>query len=58
LEIPCINICVLDEARGTCVGCGRTVAKIAAWATLSDTERRALMAALPARMKWLEQAKG
>ena len=57
LETPCINICLLDASR-TCVGCGRTLAEIAAWATMSDAERRVIMAALPARMNQLEQAKG
>ena len=36
LETPCINICLLDDASRTCVGCGRTLAEIAAWATMSD----------------------
>jgi predicted Fe-S protein YdhL (DUF1289 family) len=58
LETPCVNICLLDEASGTCVGCGRTLAEIAQWATMSDAERRAVMAALAARMTQLEQAKG
>jgi predicted Fe-S protein YdhL (DUF1289 family) len=58
LDTPCVNICVLDEATGTCMGCGRTLAEIAEWAAISDAERRAIMAALPARMKRLEQAKG
>jgi hypothetical protein len=58
LETPCVNICLLDEASGTCVGCGRTLAEIAQWAAMSDAERRAVMAALPARRKRLERAKG
>ena len=58
METPCVNICLLDEAGGTCIGCGRTLAEIAQWAAMSDAERRAVMAALPARMKELEQAKG
>jgi len=58
LETPCVNICLLDEASGTCVGCGRTLAEIAQWATMSDAERRAVMATLAARMKQREQVKG
>ena len=58
METPCINTCVLDEDSGTCAGCGRTLAEIAGWAAMSDQERRAVMAALPARMSELEQAKG
>jgi len=58
LETPCVNICLLDQETGTCIGCGRTIAEIAQWAAMSDAERRAIVAALPARMKRLEQAKG
>jgi predicted Fe-S protein YdhL (DUF1289 family) len=58
LETPCINVCLLDEATRTCVGCGRTVEEIAGWTAMSDAERRAIMATLPARMVRLEQAKG
>jgi hypothetical protein len=58
LETPCVNICLLDQETGTCIGCGRTIAEIAQWAAMSDAERRAIMAALPARMNQLEQAKG
>jgi len=58
LETPCINVCLLDDETGICVGCGRTVAEIAAWATMSDAERRAIMASLPERMNRLELAKG
>jgi hypothetical protein len=58
LETPCVNICLLDQETGTCLGCGRTIDEIAQWAAMSDAERRAVMAALPARMKQLEQAKG
>jgi predicted Fe-S protein YdhL (DUF1289 family) len=49
---------LLDQDTGACIGCGRTLSEIAQWAAMSDTERRAIMAALPARMAILEQAKG
>jgi predicted Fe-S protein YdhL (DUF1289 family) len=58
LETPCVNICLLDQETGTCIGCGRTIAEIAQWAAMSNAEGRAIVAALPARMKRLEQAKG
>jgi uncharacterized protein len=58
LETPCVNICLLDQDTGTCLGCGRTLSEIARWAAMSDAERRAIMAALSARMANLEQAKG
>ena len=58
METPCVNICLLDQETGTCIGYGRTIAEIAQWAAMSDAERRAIVAALPVRMKSLEQAKG
>lgn len=58
LETPCVNICLLDNETGLCVGCGRTLAEIAGWAGMSDAERRAVMAALPMRIERLEEAKG
>jgi hypothetical protein len=51
METPCIKICILDPASGLCGGCGRTLDEIAAWANLSDAERRRVMAELPARIK-------
>ena len=45
---PCIGVCRLDPATQVCVGCGRTIAEIAAWPTLSAEERRAIVARLQA----------
>jgi uncharacterized protein len=58
VETPCVNICLLDPATGACLGCRRTLAEIASWASMSDAERRAVMAVLPAHMERLEEAKG
>jgi len=35
---PCVLICTLDDAK-QCLGCGRTLAEISAWATLSIAEQ-------------------
>ena len=61
METPCVNICLLDTETGLCVGCGRTIDEIARWTSMSEQERRAIMAALTAlaaRKKRLEEAKG
>ncbi|MEO6748453.1 MAG: DUF1289 domain-containing protein [Casimicrobiaceae bacterium] len=47
---PCISVCVLDLAQTKCVGCGRTLHEIAAWDDMSAEEKRAVLAALPARL--------
>jgi predicted Fe-S protein YdhL (DUF1289 family) len=48
---PCVRLCTLDPATSVCVGCGRTLAEIARWTRMSETERQAIMAALPERLK-------
>jgi predicted Fe-S protein YdhL (DUF1289 family) len=58
LQTPCINICVLDDATGLCLGCGRTVAEIARWSAMSDSERSRIMGELALRIEWFEEAKG
>jgi predicted Fe-S protein YdhL (DUF1289 family) len=58
LETPCVNVCLLDSESGLCVGCGRTLREIANWSAMTPAERRAIMAALPARLDALEEAKG
>jgi predicted Fe-S protein YdhL (DUF1289 family) len=47
---PCIKVCVVDGRDGTCVGCGRTLGEIAAWSSLDEPARLAIMAALPDRL--------
>ena len=39
----------MDPATDLCVGCGRTLAEIVRWGSMSETERDAIMAALPGR---------
>jgi uncharacterized protein len=58
LATPCVNVCLLDAGTGLCIGCGRIIDEIARWSTMSDLERRAIMAALPKRMERSERAKG
>ena len=45
---PCVLICTLDEAK-QCLGCGRTLAEISAWATLSIAEQWQIVDALTTR---------
>ncbi|HLO23611.1 MAG TPA: DUF1289 domain-containing protein [Methyloceanibacter sp.] len=56
METPCVNVCLLDSESGLCVGCGRTIDEIAGWAQMSDGERRAIMAALPARLERFDRS--
>ncbi len=54
IESPCQLICQLDLKSHHCFGCGRSREEIARWTRYSDAERRAIMEALPARMKALD----
>lgn len=57
-ESPCVKICVIEPASGLCVGCHRTAREITAWPTLAQAERRAIMAALPARAPQIARRRG
>jgi predicted Fe-S protein YdhL (DUF1289 family) len=46
---PCNKVCTIDPRSGLCHGCGRTLHEIAQWASLSESERRRIMAELPQR---------
>jgi uncharacterized protein len=50
ISTPCIKVCVIDPLSALCVGCGRTMAEIAAWTTMSEAERVAIMAGLGERL--------
>jgi predicted Fe-S protein YdhL (DUF1289 family) len=54
LETPCVNICLLDDKSGLCVGCGRSGDEIARWVEMTPERRRAIMKTLPERMERLE----
>ena len=49
MESPCINICILDEERGLCRGCLRTLDEIGDWGRYSAAERARIMARLASR---------
>jgi predicted Fe-S protein YdhL (DUF1289 family) len=49
ISSPCVRICVVDRKSGLCTGCGRTVKEIGGWLSMSEEQRRAIMAELPAR---------
>jgi len=57
LDSPCVNICVIDQPSGYCVGCGRTIAEITAWSTLTPAERASVRAGLAGRLAEIEEAK-
>jgi len=46
---PCVSVCRMDGTSGLCEGCLRTIDEIAHWGLFDDDEKRAVLAALPAR---------
>ena len=46
---PCNKVCILDSGTQLCIGCFRTIDEIAGWGALTDGERAAILAELPAR---------
>lgn len=46
---PCVSVCRIDEARGWCTGCLRTLDEIAGWAALPDPARRVVWARIAQR---------
>ncbi len=49
MKSPCNKVCVKDAENRYCRGCQRTLDEIARWSQMSDAEREAVLAALPAR---------
>jgi predicted Fe-S protein YdhL (DUF1289 family) len=57
IETPCIDICIVDQHSALCVGCGRSLAEIAAWSRYSADERSRVMANLPQRLDRLRRTR-
>lgn len=53
MESPCVKICTYDPESGLCLGCGRTLEEIGGWFSMTDTQRRTVMALLPQRLSRL-----
>jgi uncharacterized protein len=49
VKSPCTKVCVMDAELRYCRGCRRTLEEIARWSEMSDDEREAVLAVLPAR---------
>jgi predicted Fe-S protein YdhL (DUF1289 family) len=46
---PCIAVCQVDPASNLCIGCRRHIDEIRDWPIMSAEQKRAVLAALPAR---------
>jgi uncharacterized protein len=50
ISSPCNRVCMMHPISRICIGCGRSLDEIARWGTLSEADRLAVMARLPARL--------
>ena len=50
VSTPCIGVCRIASDSNTCTGCARTLDEIASWGSMTEDQRRAVMAQLPDRM--------
>ena len=53
---PCVSLCKMNRNSGLCEGCLRTLDEIAAWGSLDDLARLAVLRHLPARrVAWAQR---
>ncbi len=57
VESPCVDVCVLDEARGCCTGCFRTLEEIGAWMLYTSEQRAGILSLLERRRIEFNQSK-
>lgn len=46
---PCIAVCQVDPVSNLCIGCRRHIDEIRDWPIMTAEQKRAVLAALPAR---------
>jgi len=51
IDSPCLGVCVIDARIAACHGCFRTIAEIVAWPSATQTEQRAILAAIAERRR-------
>lgn len=53
---PCNSVCKMDPRSGWCLGCLRTIDEIAAWSSLSEEARHAVLDRLDERRQvWFDR---
>ncbi len=58
VESPCVKICLVHPEERICTGCLRTLDEIAGWSRMTQEDRRAVIAELPARAPRLAKRRG
>jgi predicted Fe-S protein YdhL (DUF1289 family) len=39
IQSPCVHVCEMSQDKDVCLGCNRTLAEIANWSRLTDTQK-------------------
>lgn len=55
---PCVKLCLVHPEERICTGCFRTLDEIAGWTRMNDTEKQAVIDALPGRTGRLSRRRG
>jgi hypothetical protein len=58
VQSPCVKLCVVHPEARICIGCYRSIDEISTWSRLSNEDRSAVLADLPARAKTLTKRRG
>ncbi|MEO1796067.1 MAG: DUF1289 domain-containing protein [Pseudomonadota bacterium] len=58
VDSPCVKLCSIHPVEGICIGCLRSLEEIGAWSTMSQDERRGIMATLPDRAPRIKTRRG
>jgi len=53
IKSPCADVCIFDQSKGWCKGCGRTLKEAKEWRKLSPYHRKQIERALPERLNIL-----
>ena len=53
---PCIRTCTLDPDTGWCIGCLRELDEIAAWSSMDDAHKQAVLDRIELRRETLASA--
>ncbi len=51
IKSPCTDVCIFDNSKGWCKGCGRTLKEAREWRKLSPYHRKEIERVLPLRLK-------
>jgi len=58
VESPCTKVCVIHPQSRLCTGCLRSIDEIGSWSSMTNDQRKAVLADLPSRSGVLSKRRG